>query len=252
MDHLVIANGLLQWGRARHISRDSWSGVGSKTMFSDVAQLGTGMLAMFVNLDTEWHKEFRTWLQEDMFTARLNIGFNACASYDLIHGTNSLVASAQTFLTLYETASMGVLYSEPYQSLRRERNSKDVTFHERFLDTERYILSWVGPELAGGEPGFSPFLFLDRFDLSAENNQDFNFWFVTEYLPACDEINGLIRLRRFTTIEGGSGIFLFHEFDELSALTGEAWNSIRGNAAWDRVNHHRGGSVSYQRVIYAP
>ena len=39
---------------------------------------------------------------------------------------------------------------------------------------------------------------------------------------------------------------------ELSALTGEAWNSIRGNAAWDRVSHHRGGSVAYQRVIYAP
>ena len=46
-------------------------------MISDVTERGTGMLAMFVDLDDEWHKEFRTWLQEDMFTARLNIGFHA-------------------------------------------------------------------------------------------------------------------------------------------------------------------------------
>ena len=53
-------------------------------MISDIAQQGTGMLAMFVNLDQKWRNDFRIWLKEDMFTARLNIGFQACA-LSLIH-----------------------------------------------------------------------------------------------------------------------------------------------------------------------
>jgi hypothetical protein len=45
---------------------------------------GTGILAMFVDLDPEPLAEFRPWLVEDMFAARLDIGFHACARYDLI------------------------------------------------------------------------------------------------------------------------------------------------------------------------
>ena len=221
-------------------------------MISDVAQMGTGMLAMFVNLNDEWQEEFRIWLQENMFTARLNIGFHACASYDLVNEANGVASPSPYFLTVYETASLGVLYSEPYQDLRCERNQQDAAFHERFRDTERYTLAWVGPELAGGKPGFSKFVYVDRFDLNVGKAQQFNQWFVNVYLPACEEIKSLVRVRRYTAVEGSPRIFIFHEFEDSSALAGKDWITLRGNQAWTEIEPHLGGSGAYERVISAP
>ena len=221
-------------------------------MISDVTERGTGMLAMFVDLDDEWHKEFRTWLQEDMFTARLNLGFHACASYDLITDMNTIRTHSRSFLTVYETASLGVLYSEPYQDLRRERDRKDADFHARFLSVERYTLNWVGPELAWQTPGFAPFVYVDRFDLISGKAQKFNQWFVNEYMPACQEMNFPMRLRRYTAIEGIPRIFLLHEFDDLSVIKDTGWNTLRRNRAWEDVTSYGGGFAAYKRIIFAP
>ena len=217
-------------------------------MISDIATQGTGMLAMFVNLDPRWVDDFRIWLKEDMFTARMDIGFRACASYDLLSETDDKSLNP-AFLTVYETASLGVLYSEPYQALRRNRDTKDAAFHQRFLDAERYILSWVGQELSAGTPGFLPFVYVDRFDLTTKNVQKFNQWFIDEYLPGCEGIESLVRLRRYTTIEGNRKVFVFHEFDDISAINDKAWNKLRGNKVWKNVASDPGRSAAYRRVI---
>jgi len=221
-------------------------------MISNTAQQGTGMLAMFVNLDPGWRDEFRVWLKEDMFTARMKIGFHACASYDLLPETDVVKTPNQAFLTVYETASLGILYSEQYQALRRKRDAKDAAFHQKFLDAERYTLSWVGPELSAGTPGFLPFVYVDRFDLTTENVQKFNQWFIDEYLPACEEIESLVRLRRYTVIEGNRSIFLFHEFDDVSAINNDLWKTLRKNMAWDGKKSHLGGPAAYKQIIFAP
>ena len=218
-------------------------------MISNTAQQGTGMLAMFVNLDPRWVDDFRTWLKKDMFSARMNIGFHACASYDLLPETNAAKLPNQAFLTVYETASLGILYSEPYQALRRKRDTKDAAFHQRFLDAERYTLSWVGPELSAGRPGFLPFVYVDRFDLTTRNVQKFNQWFIDEYLPGCEEIESLTRLRRYRVIEGNRSILLFHEFDDISAINDKAWNTLRRNEVWRNVAIDQGSSAAYRRVI---
>ncbi len=45
-----------------------------------------GLLAIFCDMGDQWREEFRHWLKEDMFPARVGIGFPACASYDVIPG----------------------------------------------------------------------------------------------------------------------------------------------------------------------
>ncbi len=209
------------------------------------------MLAMFVNLDERWHDEFRDWLQEDMFAARLNIGFHACASFDIIPGSEGAGGDPQQFMTVYEMANVGGLYGEPYQGLRRVRDPRDAAFHERFQDADRYTLSWTGPEVAGGEPGFAPTVYVDRFDLPPEDAQAFNIWFVTEYLPACDEIEGLLRVRRYAAIEGAPSAYLFHEFGGPGVLTNESWHELRNADAWAAERINPGGSAAYTRVISA-
>ena len=42
---------------------------------------GSGLLAIFCDLDPKDQKEFYPWLVNEMFPARLKIGFNSCASF---------------------------------------------------------------------------------------------------------------------------------------------------------------------------
>jgi hypothetical protein len=207
---------------------------------------GTGILAMFVDLEPGPLAEFRLWLAEDMFAARLDIGFHACASYDLIGES-----SGQKHLTTYEMNSLGDLYGEPYQGLRRVRDPRDAYFHEQFQNPDRYTLAWTGPEISGGESGFAPFMHVDRFDLTADSAQAFNIWFVTEYLHKCQNIPGLVRLRRFLAMEGAPAHFVMHEFSNADFIDDPTWAAARNADQWEKVNLHPGGSASYRRVIDA-
>lgn len=213
---------------------------------------GTGMLAMFVDLEPKWHQEFREWLTRDMFAARLKIGFHACASYDLIDAEVSSAPAAQQFLTVYEMTTLGDLYGEPYQGLRRVRDPLDAAFHERFQRPDRYTLSWTGPEISGGPLGFAPVIVVDRFNLSPETAQQFNIWFTTEYLPACIKFPGLLRVRRYLSMEGQPSHFVFHEFENEDGPSARPWTDLRTTKHWSLTTPHLGTAAAYRLSVSAP
>ena len=76
---------------------------------------GSGLLAIFCDLNIEDQKEFHPWLLNEMFPAILEIGFNSCASFEKIGG------DGQKFLTLYEVDNIVYLYDKPYQKLRENQ-----------------------------------------------------------------------------------------------------------------------------------
>lgn len=209
------------------------------------------MLAMFVDLDNQWHEEFRSWLTSDMFTARLNIGFHACASYDRLSDDPVNGADPQMFVTVYEMNTLGDLYGEAYQGLRRVRDPLDAAFHDRFLRPDRYTLAWSGPEITGGPAGFAPTIFIDRFDLPPENAQAFNIWFVTEYLEACRQVPGLLRVRRYLSVEGHPQHFVFHEFAGNESLNDASWQTARAADEWALAISHPGAPAGYRRAVTA-
>ena len=173
----------------------------------DTALGGTGLLAIFCDLDAADQADFRPWLIEDMFPPRLEIGFTNCASYDRVTG------DGQDFLTLYEMPSLGHLYGEPYQALRRNRKPRDAAYHEKFRNPDRYTLAWLGPEFSVGGGPLAPFLQIDRFDLDVSRVQDFNIWFLGEYLPSLAGASGLTRVRRYLAMEGSPSQVILHEYD---------------------------------------
>ena len=69
---------------------------------------GSGLLAIFCNLDEGDQKEFHPWLLNEMFPARLKIGFKSCASFEKING------DGQKFLTLYEVDNIVYLYDSDF------------------------------------------------------------------------------------------------------------------------------------------
>lgn len=219
-------------------------------MITSKTATGTGMLAVFCNLDSQWHREFREWLRDDMIPARMKIGFLASASYDRITGAADEHGGTEPFVTVYETASLGDLYGAPYQLLRRDRDQRDKDFHARFIDPARYILSWIGPEVSRTDTaGFAPVIVFDRLDLPEEAVQNFNIWYVTRYLTLINALPGIVRVRRYLAMEGSPKHVLIHEFDGEASLISSAWTEARAElyAVLPQTVHRTSGT--YNRVL---
>ncbi len=216
-----------------------------------------GMLAIFCDMGDQWHEEFRMWLSEDMFPARMRIGFPACSSYDAVSGEEGADADgsqavAPPFLTIYETSSAADLYGEAYQRLRRDRDPRDAAMHERMIGMERYALSLVGPILSRDGDGFAHYVYVDRFDLRPAEVQAFNIWFEGEYLPWCSKLAGLIRVRRYLAMEGAPRHFILHEFDGVAFKDDPLWRALRKSKEWTLSAMTYGAPALYKCAIKAP
>lgn len=218
------------------------------------ARAGTGLLAVFCDLAPEWRDEFRPWLAEDMFPPRKAIGFGPGASFDLIPGALAPPDGAtqpQAYVTCYVTPALGDLYGSPYQDLRKTRAARDAAYHQRMQNQARYTAAWVGPGIESAEPAFAPVIAIDRFDLAPEDAQAFNIWYETEYLPACAQLPGLVRLRRYLAMEGAPRHLVTYEFAGEDALAGDGWRDLRAADPWQRCRFAAGAPAAYRKVIEA-
>lgn len=184
---------------------------------------GTGLLAIFVDLDPADRPGFRPFLAEDMFPPRCEIGFGPVASFDRIAGVG------QQFLTLYITPTLGDLYGPRYQSLRVERGERDAAYHLKFRNQDRYCAGWTGPEVSPPEPDeIASHLYVDRVAVAPDEVQQFNIWFACDYLPAVAEIPGVISVRRYLAAEGTPANLVVHELSDPSVSQEQAWLALRG------------------------
>ena len=129
---------------------------------------GSGLLAIFCDLDPKDQKEFHPWLLNEMFPARLKIGFNSCASFEKISG------NGQKFLTLYEVDNIVYLYDRPYQKLRENRSPLDTKFHESFINPSRYILTLIAPLIEKDHSGFLDYIKITRETITGTDVQKYH------------------------------------------------------------------------------
>lgn len=221
-------------------------------MIASKATAGTGMLAIFCDLEPQWHQEFRAWLRDDMFPARMKIGFLASASYDLVKDSVDQYGIPEPFATVYETVSTGDLYGASYQALRANRDQRDKDFHARFLKPARYTLCWVGPELSRtNAEGFSPVAVIDRLDLPEAAVQGFNIWYMTEYLQRISRVPGILRVRRYLAMEGSPRHVLMHEFDGQAPLSDGNWKAVRADLSKTVIPKASRVTGTYRSVLSA-
>lgn len=168
---------------------------------------GSGLLAIFCDLDPKDQKEFHPWLVNEMFPARLKIGFNSCASFEKISG------DGQKFLTLYEVDSIVSLYDRPYQNLRENRSPLDTKFHKSFINPSRYILTLIPPSIEKDHSGFLDYIKITRETITGTDVQKYHSNFITK-------INNLnqLPLRRYITIEGEHHNFTIIEAEEINKI----------------------------------
>jgi len=168
---------------------------------------GSGLLAIFCNLNEEDQNEFHPWLFNEMFPARLKISFNSCASFEKIDG------DGQKFLTLYEVDNIGYLYDKPYQSLRENRSPLDLKFHKNFLNPSRYTLQLISPSLEKGQKGFLNYIRVLRKNLNNADAQKYYSNFISQL-----HNNKILPLRSYINIEGEHNNFTIIESDEIDKL----------------------------------
>jgi len=168
---------------------------------------GSGLLAIFCDLDPKDQKEFHPWLVNEMFPARLKIGFNSCTSFEKISG------DGQNFLTLYEVDNIVSLYDKPYQKLRENRSPLDKKFHERFINPSRYILTLIPPSIEKDHSGFQDYVKITRETITGADVQKYHSNFITK-------INNLdlLPLRRYITVEGEHHNFTIIEAKEINKI----------------------------------
>ena len=168
---------------------------------------GSGLLAIFCDLDPKDQKEFHPWLLNEMFPARLKIGFNSCASFEKISG------NGQKFLTLYEVGNIVYLYDRPYQKLRENRSPLDTKFHESFINPSRYILTLIAPLIEKDHSGFLDYVKITRETITGANVQQYHSNFITKI----NNLN-LLPLRRYVTVEGEHDNFTIIEAEEINKI----------------------------------
>ena len=168
---------------------------------------GSGLLAIFCDLDPKDQKEFHPWLLNEMFPARLKIGFNSCASFEKISG------DGQKFLTLYEVDNIVSLYDRPYQKLRENRSPLDTKFHESFINPSRYILTLIPPLMEKDHSGFLDYVKITRETITGANIQKYH----SNFIAKINNLN-LLPLRRYITVEGEHDNFTIIEAEEINKI----------------------------------
>ena len=168
---------------------------------------GSGLLAIFCDLDPKDQKEFHPWLLNEMFPARLKIGFNSCASFEKLSG------DGQKFLTLYEVDDIISLYDRPYQKLRENRSPLDTKFHKSFINPSRYILTLIAPLIEKDHSGFLDYVKITRETITGANVQKYH----SNFIAKINNLN-LLPLRRYITVEGEHDNFTIIEADEINKI----------------------------------
>lgn len=168
---------------------------------------GSGLLAIFCDLDPKDQKEFHPWLLNEMFPARLKIGFNSCASFEKLSG------DGQKFLTLYEVDDIISLYDRPYQKLRENRSPLDTKFHKSFINPSRYILTLIPPLLEKDHSGFLDYVKITRETITGANVQKYH----SNFIAKINNLN-LLPLRRYITVEGEHDNFTIIEAEEINKI----------------------------------
>ena len=181
-----------------------------------------GLLCIFCDLNSQDKIDFRPWLTEDMFPARLKIGFSCCASFDLFEGRGS------KFATIYKVPNQEFLYGNRYQNLRRDRLPRDASFHKNFVNPRRYVLESIEPGIGDSNKNFSHYLLINEISTLPENEEIFNIWYYTEYMPELKLLSKLIDHQKYISIEGVSKYMLITGSNQKDIFKNRAWLNLFG------------------------
>lgn len=218
---------------------------------------GTGLLMAWMDVEAAHEDAFNRWYNEEHINRLLDVpGFLSAARYQALRG-------GPKYLAMYEIEDHNVLRSAAFLDTVRYRPSPQRTQFSGGFIGRNYLLNGyrqIFPARTDPADNTMPpsrFLQMGRMDIPAAMEEEFNDWYNTAYIPGYLAVPGVLRVRRFTVIEGQPKYLTVYEFENAGVPDTEAWDRARRGNPWSaRIRPHmrldHGSPAVFQRIFPAP
>ena len=216
---------------------------------------GTGMLAVWCDVPATVEQEFNEWYNEEHIYERLSVpGILSAARYEAI-------VNGPKHLAVYELESVEVLQSAAYLELKSspsewsKKMSPDV-IASRYI---RNVYEQIFPDAVDAvtsTSGLAPALQIGRMGIPTEQEEEWNEWYNTIYIPNYETVPGVIRGRRYKTIEGSPAYMTFYEMESTGTSQTEEWfkqqTAHPSNASMREAMQHEADSPGIWQKTFEP
>ncbi|MCH7802292.1 MAG: hypothetical protein IIC24_12240, partial [Chloroflexi bacterium] len=183
---------------------------------------GTALLMVWCDVPAEQEEEFNRWYNEEHLAERLSApGFLNAARYEV-------VTNGPKHLAVYELDSPSALETPEYLRFHEQptewskRMSPNVVATRYIRNVYEMILpAELTDEIADSD--MAPALQIGRMDIPSESEDEWNNWYDTVYVPGYEKVPGVIRGRRFRTLEGEPAYLTVYEFDNEKVSQSQEW-----------------------------
>ena len=183
---------------------------------------GTGMLAVWSEVPPEHEEEFNDRYNQEHIAERLSVpGVLSAARYEA-------VKSGPKHLAVYELENSSVMQSSEYVNLKNnptnwsKRMSPDVIGTTYIRNVYELIFPTTLTDEITNSP-MAPALQVGRMNIPTNIENEWNDWYNQIYVPNYETVTGVIRGRRYQTMEGSPKYMTFYELESAMASQTEEW-----------------------------
>jgi len=183
---------------------------------------GTGMLAVWSEVPPEHEEEFNEWYNQEHLSERLSVpGVLSAVRYEA-------VKSGPKYLAVYELEHPSVMQSSEYVTLKNNPTEWSKQMSPNVIGTTyiRNVYEMIHPTVLTDEIATSrtaPALQVGRMNIPTNLEDEWNEWYNQIYVPNYETVKGVIRGRRYQTVEGSPKYMTFYELESAMASQTEEW-----------------------------
>jgi hypothetical protein len=214
---------------------------------------GMGLQATWVDVSAEKEEEFNLWYSEDYLPKMLTVpGILTGGHYVVRRG-------APKHMVIFELECPEVVATEGFKRVKEtpadwlsKASQNGSTPHIKNL----YRLIFPDHiDAVFGQNELPPFIQGARYDVPIERDVEFNRWYHTVFIPGFQTVPGLIKGRRYITIEGKPRYLTIYDLEGNGAVSdSKEWDAARKSNPWtekmrDLIHRDAGSPFVYEKVF---
>ena len=219
-----------------------------------MARKGSGLLLVMADVPEDKEEEFNRWYNEEHLADVTSVpGVLNGARYEAVQG-------GPKYLAIYELETASV-YAEQ-EGFRRfathpsewsKRMSPSVIGH----NFHRYVYDRIHPvtmDSATAEADLAPAIQLGRMSVPDSLDAEFNDWYNNIYIPTYETVPGVLRGRRYVSVQGEPRYGTVYEFEDTEVSKTPEWlkareSNPRSDGIRAQMTHANGSPAIYKKIF---
>ena len=183
---------------------------------------GSGLLMVWADIPVDQEEECNRWYNEEHLAELLAVpGVLSAARYEA-------VMSGPKHLACYELESPAVIQSDAFMKRQRDRTPWSLRISPSVIATTyiNNVYEMIHPtEVTSdiAQSGMPPALQIGRMDIPPEQEDEFNDWYNTIYVPNYEKVPGCIKGRRFRAVKGEPKYLTVYDFEHEKVSESAEW-----------------------------